>query len=29
VTLDVDGLVARKGTFVDYVQAQQALAAAA
>jgi uncharacterized protein (TIGR02246 family) len=29
VTLDADGLVARKDTFVDYVQAQQALAAAA
>jgi hypothetical protein len=29
VTLDADGLLARKDTFVDYVQAQQALAAAA
>jgi uncharacterized protein (TIGR02246 family) len=27
VTVNVDGLVARKDTFVDYVQAQQALAA--
>lgn len=29
VTLDADGLVARKDTFVDYVQATTALAAAA
>jgi uncharacterized protein (TIGR02246 family) len=29
VTVNVDGLVARKDTFVDYVQAQRALAAAA
>ncbi len=29
VTLDADGLVARKDTFVDDLQAQQALAAAA
>jgi uncharacterized protein (TIGR02246 family) len=29
VTVDADGIVVRKDTFVDYVQAQQALAAAA
>ncbi len=29
VTLDADGLVAREDTFVDDIQAQQALAAAA
>jgi uncharacterized protein (TIGR02246 family) len=29
VTVNVDGLLARKDTFVDYVQAQRALAAAA
>jgi uncharacterized protein (TIGR02246 family) len=29
VTVNADGLVARKDTFVDYVQAQRALAAAA
>lgn len=29
VTLDVDGLVAREDTFVDDLQAQRALAAAA
>jgi hypothetical protein len=29
VTVNADGLVARKDTFVDHVQAQQALAAAA